>query len=501
MFFKIKFCSNWFIRIKESKISNLLSKWFPSCLNRLERVFFRIQKMFQEFLFFFESFDKNLKRLQINIHQTTQIFKLSNSIFFTWKKNSIYFFLFIFFIFSNGCEWVQKTLVEVLGAPDKYKAEGNSSLLQPIYSGKDVTKERILISLEEVSSGFQQPTDIQFPPGETETFLVTEQKGTLRWGKVRKNETGILLTLNVLSESEQGLLGLAFHPDFLKNGKFYLNYVLKVNGKDTSRVSEWIASSPKELDKSKITAERIIMEVVQPYPNHNAGQLAFGPDHYLYIAWGDGGWKDDPKKNGQNPKTLLGSMLRIDVNSSENGKGYKIPEDNPFINDSCCAPETFAYGFRNPWRYSFDPKGRLIVADVGQDLWEEVSIVERGKNYGWNIKEASHCFEPKRNCKQEGLIDPIYEYGREEGQSITGGYVYSNSLISDLNGKYIFADFVSGRIWALDLPDESTQPAKKVYSLGKWPLLISSFGKDAAGKVYLSDFGSGKIYRIDRSKN
>ncbi|EMY03199.1 glucose/sorbosone dehydrogenase domain protein [Leptospira interrogans str. 2002000626] len=230
-----------------------------------------------------------MKRLQINIHQTTQIFKLSNRIFFTWKKNSIYFFLFIFFVFSNGCEWVQKTLVEVLGAPDKYKAEGNSSLLQPIYSGKDVTKERILISLEEVSSGFQQPTDIQFPPGETETFLVTEQKGTLRWGKVRKNETGILLTLNVLSESEQGLLGLAFHPDFLKNGKFYLNYVLKVNGKDTSRVSEWIASSPKELDKSKITAERIIMEVVQPYPNHNAGQLAFGPDHYLYIAWGDGG--------------------------------------------------------------------------------------------------------------------------------------------------------------------------------------------------------------------
>ncbi|TGL64732.1 PQQ-dependent sugar dehydrogenase [Leptospira kmetyi] len=414
-----------------------------------------------------------------------------------WKKISIAFVLFASLAFLNGCEWIQKTLVEVLGAPDKYKSEGDPNLLQPNYSGKDATKEKIVISLKEVSAGFQQPTDIQFPPGENETFLVTEQKGTLRWGKVRKNESGILLNLNVLSEAEQGLLGLAFHPDFAKNGKLYLNYVLKVNGKDTSRVSEWIVSSPKELDKSKITSERIVMEVFQPYPNHNAGQLAFGPDGYLYVGWGDGGWKDDPKKNGQNPKTLLGSMLRIDVNSSEGGKGYSVPKDNPFIDNACCAPETFAYGFRNPWRYSFDPQGRLIVADVGQDLWEEVSIVEAGKNYGWNIKEASHCFEPKQNCNQEGLSDPIYEYGREEGQSITGGYVYSNKAISDLNGKYVFADFVSGRIWALELPEVSGQPAKKVYTLGKWPVLISSFGKDAAGKVYLSDFGSGKIYRID----
>ncbi|AOP36020.1 dehydrogenase [Leptospira tipperaryensis] len=413
------------------------------------------------------------------------------------QKILIYFLFAAVLIFSNGCEWIQKTLVEVLGAPDSYKAEGNPNLIQPNFSGKDEQKERILISLKEVSAGFSQPTDLQFPPGESETFLVTEQKGTLRWGKVRKNETGILLTLNVLSEAEQGLLGLAFHPDFAKNGKLYLNYVSKVGGKDTSRVAEWTASSPKDLPNSKITSERIIMEVVQPYPNHNAGQLAFGQDGFLYVGWGDGGWKDDPKKNGQNPKTLLGSMLRIDVNATENGKGYKIPQDNPFINDACCAPETFAYGFRNPWRYSFDPLGRLILADVGQDLWEEVDIIEKGKNYGWNIKEATHCFDPKQNCDEKGLTDPIYEYGREEGQSITGGYVYSNKAISQLNGKYVFADFVSGRIWALDLPDTTGQPAKKVYTLGKWPVLISSFGRDASGKVYLTDFGSGKIYRLD----
>ncbi|EMO73453.1 PQQ-dependent sugar dehydrogenase [Leptospira santarosai] len=452
-------------------------------------MFFTIEFSFFRFI--------KIKLNTVRISKSILNFLRSENVFPRIRNVSVCIFFCGVFVSTNGCERVQNILVEILGASDKYKAEGNTNLLRPLYSGKDETREKISISLKEVSAGFQQPTDIQFPPGETGIFLVTEQKGKLRWGKVRKNEIGTLLTLNVLSESEQGLLGLAFHPDFIKNGKLYLNYVLKLNGKDTSRVSEWIVSSPKDLTNSKITSERIIMEVVQPYPNHNAGQLAFGPDRYLYVGWGDGGWMGDPKKNGQNPKTFLGSMLRIDVNSTENGKGYKVPEDNPFVKDPCCVPETFAYGFRNPWRYSFDPKGRLILADVGQDLWEEVNIVERGKNYGWDVKEASHCFNPKQNCKQEGLTDPIYEYGREEGQSITGGYVYSNSEISDLNGKYVFADFVSGRIWALELPEQSGQPAKKVYSLGKWPMLVSSFGRDSAGKVYLSDFGSGKIYRID----
>ncbi|MDI7202774.1 PQQ-dependent sugar dehydrogenase [Leptospira santarosai] len=452
-------------------------------------MFFTIEFSFFRFI--------KIKLNTVRISKSILNFLRSENVFPRIRNVSVCIFFCGVLVSTNGCERVQNILVEILGASDKYKAEGNTNLLRPLYSGKDEIREKISISLKEVSAGFQQPTDIQFPPGETGIFLVTEQKGKLRWGKVRKNEIGTLLTLNVLSESEQGLLGLAFHPDFIKNGKLYLNYVLKVNGKDTSRVSEWIVSSPKDLTNSKITSERIIMEVVQPYPNHNAGQLAFGPDRYLYVGWGDGGWMGDPKKNGQNPKTFLGSMLRIDVNSTENGKGYKVPEDNPFVKDPCCVPETFAYGFRNPWRYSFDPKGRLILADVGQDLWEEVNIVERGKNYGWDVKEASHCFNPKQNCKQEGLTDPIYEYGREEGQSITGGYVYSNSEISDLNGKYVFADFVSGRIWALELPEQSGQPAKKVYSLGKWPMLVSSFGRDSAGKVYLSDFGSGKIYRID----
>lgn len=454
-----------------------------------DAMFFTIEFSFFRFI--------KIKLNTVRISKSILNFLRSENVFPRIRNVSVCIFFCGVFVSTNGCERVQNILVEILGASDKYKAEGNTNLLRPLYSGKDETREKISISLKEVSAGFQQPTDIQFPPGETGIFLVTEQKGKLRWGKVRKNEIGTLLTLNVLSESEQGLLGLAFHPDFIKNGKLYLNYVLKLNGKDTSRVSEWIVSSPKDLTNSKITSERIIMEVVQPYPNHNAGQLAFGPDRYLYVGWGDGGWMGDPKKNGQNPKTFLGSMLRIDVNSTENGKGYKVPEDNPFVKDPCCVPEAFAYGFRNPWRYSFDPKGRLILADVGQDLWEEVNIVERGKNYGWDVKEASHCFNPKQNCKQEGLTDPIYEYGREEGQSITGGYVYSNSEISDLNGKYVFADFVSGRIWALELPEQSGQPAKKVYSLGKWPMLVSSFGRDSAGKVYLSDFGSGKIYRID----
>lgn len=268
------------------------------------------------------------------------------------------------------------------------------------------------------------------------------------------------------------------------------------NGNDVSRVSEFTASDKTDLSKAKLSAERILMSVVQPYPNHNAGQLAFGPDGMLYVGWGDGGFRNDPKGNGQNPKTLLGSMLRIDVEPAGKGRQYKIPSDNPFVNTAGFAPETFAYGFRNPWRYSFDHKGRLVVADVGQDLYEEVDIVEKGGNYGWNIREGMHCFEPKENCQTKDLRDPVYEYGRTEGQSISGGYVYTGDEISALKNKYVFADFVTGRMWAITLPDKADGKVEKPYTLGQWPLLPSTFGRDGAGNVYVADFGTGKIFRL-----
>ncbi len=412
-------------------------------------------------------------------------------------KKKYTYFIFVFVLFTVGCDYLKKNLIYMLGSADKYEIEGNAANLVPVISGLDEKREKIDISLREVANGFDQPTDLQFPPDESKEFFVLEKKGKILWGHVGKKETKVIHQLTVKSEAEEGLLGMAFHPDFRKNGKIYLNYVIQEGKKDISHIAEWTATSPKDLKNTKLESERILIELEQPYANHNAGQILFGQDKMLYIGWGDGGWKDDPAHNGQNPKTFLGSMLRIDVDSTpDKDKAYKVPEDNPFYADKCCKPETFAYGFRNPWRFSFDSKGRPIVADVGQDLWEEVDIVEKGKNYGWNAREGFHCFEPKEKCKTDGLSDPVYEYGREDGQSITGGYVYTGKDISKLTGKYVFADFMSGRIWAIPVPDNASEKVNS-YTLGKWPVLISSFGRDADGNVYIVDMGKGKIFRIE----
>lgn len=250
--------------------------------------------------------------------------------------------------------------------------------------------------------------------------------------------------------------------------------------------------------------ERIIFEVEQPYPNHNAGQLAFGPDGFLYIAWGDGGSREDPKRHAQNMQTYLGAMLRIDPGAEAGSKKYRVPADNPFVGRAGVLPELFAVGLRNPWRFSFDPAGRLVVADVGQDRFEEVSIVQAGKNYGWDVREASACHRPKTNCanrsaRGDAFVDPVYEYGRDDGRSITGGYVYTGTRIAALKGRYVFGDFVSGRIWAIRLPGDGRSRVAKnaAAALGKWPLLISTFGRDNRGEVYVADFGGGKVYRIE----
>lgn len=395
-----------------------------------------------------------------------------------------------------GREGIKNKIIHILGAPERYKAEGDPNALQPKYTDADAAREKIAVKLVQVASGFVQPTDIQFSPLENDIALVAEKQGALKWVNLNTKASGLLHKFEVIFEAEEGLLGIAFHPQFKTNGKIYLNYTVSENGNDTSRIAEWIVSKPTDIASAKLDNERILMRVVQPYSNHNAGQLQFGPDGMLYIGWGDGGFKDDPKGHGQNPKTLLGSMLRVSVEPDASGKPYTVPADNPFVGNPAYAPETFAWGFRNPWRYSFDPKGRLIVADVGQDLFEEIDIVEKGMNYGWNIREGAHCFEPKENCKTEGLRDPVYEYGRKEGQSLTGGYVYTGTAIAALKDKYVFADFVSGRIWAIQLPEAAQGKADKAYTLGQWPVLISAFGRDNGGNLYAADFGSGKILRI-----
>ncbi len=377
----------------------------------------------------------------------------------------------------------------------EYQTEENPKSLTPQFTGKDVNRSQILVSLEKVAEGFSQITDLQFFPESNHELLVLEKTGALKWVNLSTNQSEVLHLFEVTTKGEQGLLGLAFHPKYLQNGKIYVNRTLKKEDRDISRVSEWFLLDSSDISKKTLMNERIIMEVVQPYSNHNAGALSFDPDGMLFVGWGDGGWTGDPKENGQNGNTWLGSMLRINVNEYSIEKPYAIPPDNPFVNNPTFQPETWAIGFRNPWKYTFTAKGQLVLADVGQNQWEEVNIVERGGNFGWNIREAKHCFIPRKNCPTAGLVDPIYEYDHTEGVSITGGYVYEGKII-ELKNKYLFGDFVTGRIWAFDMPATTNGKVSSNYSLGKWPLLISTFGQDHDGEVYIGDFANGTIYRI-----
>jgi glucose/arabinose dehydrogenase len=293
------------------------------------------------------------------------------------------------------------------------------------------------------------------------------------------------------SGNEEGLLGVAFHPQYKTNGYFYVNYT--ANNPDRTVISRFKVSTTNP-DIADPTSEVVLLTFNQPYSNHNGGQVLFGPDEYLYIGVGDGGSGGDPQGHGQNLKTLLGTILRIDVNKQEGGKKYAIPADNPFTgNKSGYKEEIYAYGLRNPWRLSFDPvTKKLWTGDVGQNAYEEIDIIEKGGNYGWNIMEGKHCFEPRRNCNQQGLKLPVWEYPRSEGVSITGGFVYRGPSLPELKGKYIYADYGSGRIWALD----ATNPANPVNTtLTESNLNISAFGVDARNELYSCAF-DGKIYKI-----
>lgn len=377
----------------------------------------------------------------------------------------------------------------------KYEATGKVLDSKPMFLGLDESRKQVLISLQEVTS-VKEPTDIQFPPGDSPFLFVLEKSGNLILFNRSSKEKRILHNWKVLTDSEEGLLGLCFHPDYPKEPKAYVNYIKEIGNKDTTIVSEITIENPTDYQKAKVANERILLTVEQPYPNHNAGQVAFGKDKMLYIGLGDGGWRADPKNNGQNPGTLLGSILRINPNPSADTKSpYQIPKDNPFVAMSGKLPEIFAYGIRNPWRFSFLTDGRLVLADVGQDKYEEINIIQPGKNYGWNQAEGFHCFLD--NCELSKYESPIYEYGREEGQSITGGYEYTGAVFPELKGKYVFGDFIQGKIWAIDLPKfGSNARITESISLGKWNLLISTFGRDAEGEIFLADYQSGKIFKL-----
>ncbi len=407
--------------------------------------------------------------------------------------NKIRFFILISVALSlSNCELIGSKLIKMFSG--KYETAEKIFNSKPVFINADEKRDTILVSLNEITS-VKEPTDIQFPPNDSPFMFLLEKKGSIILYDRRTQKTRKILQVQVTSESELGLLGLAFHPDYPKIPLLYLNYTKEISGSDYTIISEWKADKTDSFEEMKIGSERILFQVYQPYPNHNAGQLAFGKDKMLYIGFGDGGLRGDPKNHGQNKKTLLGSMVRISpVADDKNKIPYSIPADNPFVGNADYLPEIYAIGLRNPWRYSFSPDGHLLVSDVGQDKFEEVDIVESGKNYGWSETEGFHCY--KDDCNLSLYSPPIYEYGHDEGQSITGGYVYSGSEISGLKDKYVFGDFISGRIWAFNLPSSPTKQVEKVYALGKWNILISTFGRDQRGDIFIGDYQSGKIFKM-----
>jgi hypothetical protein len=253
--------------------------------------------------------------------------------------------------------------------------------------------------------------------------------------------------------------------------------------------------SSNDPSKADPESEKILLEIKQPYSNHNGGQIAFGPDGYLYISLGDGGSGGDPQNHAQNLKSLLGKILRIGVDRKSVDKNYFIPDDNPLkVNSAGYKEEIYAYGLRNVWRFSFDNKGNLWGADVGQNKWEEINIIEKGKNYGWRIMEANHCFNPEKNCDTTGLVLPIWEYEHNDagGFSITGGFVHNGKSASVLNGKYIYADYVVGKIWTLEYKEGKVKNSL----LADTDFLISTFGVDESNELYFADYNKGKLYKF-----
>jgi glucose/arabinose dehydrogenase len=361
----------------------------------------------------------------------------------------------------------------------------------------------ISIRLEAIEPEFSQVTDFQFFPESDNSLLVLQKTGELFVIGLEQQSKQLLMKLDVLTDSEQGLLGVAIHPSYPKIPCIYLNTVIDKQNKDISQVSEWCSDWDGEVQRWY--QNKVIFEVEQPYKNHNAGHLIFDQAGLLYIPWGDGGSREDPLGNAQNLQSYLGKILRINPEPFNAELPYSIPEDNPFVNNPDVHDEIYAYGLRNPWKLAFDTSGQLIAADVGQDAWEEVTFIKAGANHGWNTIEAMHCF--KENCTAENTVLPFIEYGHDVGRSITGGYQMLSDDIPALKNKYIYGDFVSGRLWAANIPDsletntklnasDQAQSSTAIFELGQWPLLISSFARDHSGNIFVADFARGKIYKI-----
>jgi len=337
-----------------------------------------------------------------------------------------------------------------------------------------------------------RPTHITHAGDGSKRLFITEQEGRImvvRDGVLLK-EPFLDIRERVSCCGERGLLSVAFPSGYRDKRAFYVNYTNRSG--DTVVARYRAASDP---DRANAASEEVLLTVKQPFANHNGGQLAFGPDGYLYIGMGDGGAANDPFGNGQNRRTLLGKLLRIDVESKE--KPYGVPPSNPFVKKTGARPEIWATGLRNPWRFSFDRKtGDVFIADVGQNKFEEVNfqpaVSKGGENYGWNVMEGLHCLR-SRTCDSKGLVPPVAEYDHDTGCSVTGGMVYRGTAISGLDGTYLYGDFCSGWIWGMRMSGGHRVSNKLLDT----KLSISTFGEGEAGEVFVSDYDKGGIFQIE----
>ena len=371
-----------------------------------------------------------------------------------------------------------------------------------------------------IADGFKKPVFVTSYPNDSRLLYVVEQAGVIKIIKNGKKIKTPFFDINknvvdpIRPGDERGLLGFAFHPNHINNRKFYINYM---NNDGYTIVSEFSVDSKLVANHQ---SERILFKLKQPYRNHNGGDIQFGPDGYLYISIGDGGKAGDPLNAGQDLNTLLGKIIRINVDE----KPYGIPKSNPFYGQKDKRSEIWAWGLRNVWRFSFDKKtGDIYYGDVGQNKWEEINFEpassKGGMNFGWRIMEANHCYDPKENCPQKGLTKPIIEYPNDanymmilgggsqtntEGCSVTGGYVYRGKNIKFMNGIYVFGDYCSGNIWTTNVENGIAKNFKNRTEEiniggGEFTTYISSFGQDANGEIYIVDYNGG-IYQLTGNK-
>ncbi|MBC7868672.1 PQQ-dependent sugar dehydrogenase [Candidatus Saccharibacteria bacterium] len=375
----------------------------------------------------------------------------------------------------------------------------DNKIQSPASPNSIATQKESKIKLNFYVAGLTSPTSIAAPKDQADKRLfVLEQAGLIRIiNKDSQLETQPFLdiTQKILNNGEMGLLGLVFHPNYASNAYFYVNYINKAQ---ETIIARYKVSS--EANKADPSSEKILLKTEQPYPNHKGGDLKFGPDGFLYIALGDGGSAGDPENRAQDKNSLLGKILRIDV---DKGDPYAIPPTNPFVNQAGVQPEIWAYGLRNPWRISFDKTiGDLYVADVGQGDIEEVNVQKAsskgGTNYGWRCYEGNKVFNNQGCLELAKYEAPAFEYTHEENRcSITGGYVYRGSLYPTLNGKYFYGDYCNGQLFYAEKKDGKWQQTL----VAKTPYAFSTFGQGSDSELYVADYTTGIIYKITDTAN